>query len=126
MSPFWPTMRPFLITSEGDGNWFIAFANFVGSMPTSCGVAVGQLDTGNVDATTWGVGIGGDDLAPAGEPASAASERSVTIKSVAKILGERFLVVFNKNILLNIILYFVWSGIMPHTLLPTTSAKAHL
>src|SRR5215213_1021272 len=95
MSPFWPTIRPFLITIEGDGRRFIAAANFVGSIPTSCGVAVCQLDPGKLDAVICGVRIGGgcgDVLAPAGEPISPASDRSVTINIVARILGESFLV----------------------------------
>lgn len=86
----------------------MAAANFVGSIPTSAGVAVCQFEPGNVKALLCGArsgagcavaiatGLagadGGDVLAPAGEPMSAASERSVTIKIVARTRGDSFFV----------------------------------
>jgi hypothetical protein len=80
MSPFCPTIRPFLITIDGEGSLFIAAANKTGSIPTSCGLAVCQLPEGNSAALAGGeIGAGRSDvLALAGSPTWAETTAAVT------------------------------------------------
>lgn len=80
MSPFCPTIRPFLMTTDGEGNLPIAAANKTGSIPTSCGLAVCQLPEGNSAALAGGeIGSGRSDvLARAGSPTWAETTAAVT------------------------------------------------
>jgi hypothetical protein len=79
-SPFCPTIRPFLITTDGEGNLSIAAANKTGSIPTSCGLAVCQLPEGNSAAVAGGGIRSGrsDVLALAGSPTWAETTAAMT------------------------------------------------
>jgi hypothetical protein len=81
MSPFCPTILPFLITSDGDGILSMAAANVAGSIPTSWGVAVSQLPDGYSAALVCGEMAGSGVFAPTGEVilvATAATAKTAT------------------------------------------------
>ncbi len=100
MSPFCPTIRPFLITTDGEGNLSIAAANKTGSIPTSCGLAVCQLPEGNSAAVAGGgIGSGRSDvLALAGSPTWAETTAATTAvamkRRTAKSRGNRVVFFF--------------------------------